>query len=369
MTEVDPIEQELAQLTGRHVEAWTVEPLLHNKQNAVTGSIARIVLPGWTAVLKVLCANEDALAHWLASDTPSAWNYWLREALVYEHDVPGLFAESGVEGPRLLGIFRRAPGEVALWLEHVAGVPGTDWTIARHATAARSLGVAQGRLADLSQRPEHAWLTRRFLRDYSGTRPGSMELLDDDVAWSRPLVRDHFPPSLRREMVRMHAERERWLGLMESLPRTLCHLDVWPHNMLARDDERTVLVDWSFVGDGAIGEDIGNLIPDVVFDLFMPASSLPELDARVFEAYLDGLREGGWRGDERVVRLATCASAIKYDWLTPLMLERATLEEHVDYGGEQPISPELRYAERGRALLFLAAWLEEARSLADELGL
>lgn len=181
-------------------------------------------------------------------------------------------------------------------------------------------------------------------------------------------MRDCFPATLRDRLRRMHAERERWLALLESLPRTLCHLDLWPPNMLAREAERTVLVDWAFAGDGALGEDLGNLVPDSVFDLFLPASALPALDRRLFRAYLGGLRQGGWDGDERLVRLAVCASAIKYDWLAPLMLARAGDERQLDYGGEQTVSAERRYAERGATLAFLADWIDEARRLARALG-
>src|SRR5438309_4827997 len=124
-------------------------------------------------------------------------------------------------------------------------------------------------------------------------------------------------------MIRLHEDRERFLFLLESLPRTLCHLDVWPHNLIARGDEDTVLLDWAFVGDGALGEDIGNLVPDSVFDLFLPAKLLPELDAAVFGSYVAGLRDAGWEGDERVVRLGMCASAVKYEWLLPWILQRA----------------------------------------------
>lgn len=38
-------------------------------------------------------------------------------------------------------------------------------------------------------------------------------------------------------------------------------------------------------------------------------------------------------GDERLVRLGVCASAVKYDWLTALMLARAGEERQLDYGG------------------------------------
>ena len=53
---------------------------------------------------------------------------------------------------------------------------------------------------------------------------------------------------------------------MERLPRAVCHLDVWPNNIIRRAAGEIVLVDWAFAGDGALGEDIGNLVPDCVFD-------------------------------------------------------------------------------------------------------
>ena len=155
---------------------------------------------------------------------------------------------------------------------------------------------------------------------------------------------------------------------MERLPRTLCHLDVWPNNLFARNDGTFTLVDWSFVGEGALGEDVGNLVPDSVFDLFVPARMLASLDRKVFDGYLSGLREAGWDGDERTVRLGMCASAIKYEWLGPLMLQRASEARQLRYGGEETADTGLLYAERGRALAFLASWAEEAKALAQELG-
>jgi hypothetical protein len=120
--------------------------------------------------------------------------------------------------------------------------------------------------------------------------------------------------------------------------------------------------------DGAPGEDIGNLIPDSVFDLFLPADRLPELDELVYGSYVDGLRAAGWAGDERLVRLAVCASAAKYTWLVPFMLSRASDEEHPDYGGAGTVPAARRYAERGATLMFLAGWADEARELAGACG-
>jgi len=181
-------------------------------------------------------------------------------------------------------------------------------------------------------------------------------------------VGDNFPDGLRRGLVRLNEEREGFFSMMERLPRTLCHLDVWPNNLFARKDGTFALVDWSFVGEGALGEDVGNLVPDSVFDLFVPARDLPDLDREVFGGYVRGLREAGWEGDERAVRLGMCTSAVKYEWLAPLMLQRASEARQLGYGGEETADADLLYAERGRALAFLTSWAEEARALAEGLG-
>jgi thiamine kinase-like enzyme len=165
----------------------------------------------------------------------------------------------------------------------------------------------------------------------------------------------------------MHAARERLYRIAEALPRVLCHLDFWTKNVIMRDDGRLALLDWAFVGDGAVGEDIGNLIPDAAFDHFVPAESIPDLEAAVLEAYTEGLADAGWRGDPRVVELGMAASAIKYDWLTPAMLASASAAKQLRYGGTEEIDADYRYRERGRALLDNTRRARRAVALANEL--
>ena len=100
----------------------------------------------------------------------------------------------------------------------------------------------------------------------------------------------------------------------ESLPRTLCHLDFWPKNLFRRPGDEIVVIDWSFAGDGTIGEDAGNLVPDAVFDHFVAAGEMPRLEQIVFHGYLRGLRAVGWDDDPRLVQLGMWSSAVKYDW-------------------------------------------------------
>jgi hypothetical protein len=246
---------------------------------------------------------------------------------------------------------------VVLWLEDVAGTPGTEFTLDDHAAVATALGRwhAQGPLSE-------AWASRRFLRDYSASKPARYELVEDDAAWEQPLIANCWPAALRAGWRRLLANRETLLTVMESLPRTRSHLDVWVSNEIRRPHGPIVLLDWAFAGDGAIGEDVGNHIPDAVFDLFWPAERIAELDDTCFDAYLSGLHDAGWHGDERDVRLGITASCVKYAWLLPRLLESATAASHQAY--HETADSEHLYQQRGAALMHLVAWCDEALQLA-----
>jgi thiamine kinase-like enzyme len=218
-----------------------------------------------------------------------------------------------------------------------------------------ALGGAQG----ASDLPADPWLSRGYLRAH-GEYPVEWALMDDDAAWIQPLIRDHFSPGLRDGLVRLHARRENLLGLMEELPRTVCHLDVWHNNLVRRAGGGIAFLDWAFTGDGAVGEDVGNLI----LNWLVPYDELVELDARLTAAYLSGLRQAGWSGDERLVRLGVCASAVKYDWLTAYCLERAGADQHPAYGGATRVDADAKFAEHATALALCAAWADEAERLA-----
>ncbi|MFE9093410.1 aminoglycoside phosphotransferase [Streptomyces sp. NPDC007264] len=363
MTDPALLDAAVREIFGTSAGKAVLTPLAHNPGNGVTAGVWRVTAEDRSAVLKLLTRTKEATAQWTASDDPRHWNFWRREAYVYESGLAQVWQRWGVRAPRLLARVEHSDGDVALWLEDVPGEPGTSWSIARHAEHAHRLGAAQGAVGER----RHPWLSRRFLREYTGGNVLGRDLLDDDDAWRQPLVRDHFPAGLRESMVRLHHDREWFLQIMESLPRVFSHLDHWPANLRAHGAD-SVLFDWAFAGDGALGEDIGNHVPDSVLDLFVPAARLPELAAAVYDAYLHGLRAGGWRGDERLLRLGVCASAVKYDWLTGLMLARASEEQQLDYGGARTVPAELRYRERGLTLAFLADRAAEARALAPSLG-
>lgn len=345
-------------------EQVELQELTHNVRNQITDGVWIVRAGAFEGVLKVVVNRPGGDVHWQPSTVPTDWNYWRRESDAYASGLTMAFADERIRGPRTLQVIERSPDEHAIWMELVHGRSGHGIDEAAIEDLSHRLGLAQGRWAT-ADRELPRWASRRFLRDYSGSKTLGWDLLDDDDAWRHPVVASGFPGGLREGAVRLHAERAWFLAVMEQLPRTLAHLDVWPNNVILTDDGDAVLVDWAFVGDGAPAEDVGNLVPDAVFDRFVQAERLPALAERCVARYLDGLAAGGWTGDEGLVQLGFYASVIKYDWLVPLMLARAD-EEQLDYGGGATVAAADRYHERGMALLELTRWAAQARRLVRE---
>jgi hypothetical protein len=326
--------------------AFTFARLTHSQLTAATGGVWRVTGPGGSVVLK-LCgplggpgntATADGTggpagpaaspaidpaagsATWASRPDPRHWNHWRREPLAYrDHLTATAFGAAGIDSPRLLAADERPDGSFALWLEDVRGVPGSRWPVSQLADFAHALGAAQapwtGRL------PDHPWLSHRWLRQYVTSKP-----IPARLPWDHSTAVSVWPEALRAGLRRMWECRDTLLAAAESGPRTLCHLDVWPLNLIeagAGGARRTVLLDWAFVGEGGIGEDIANLIPDCVADGLMPTGLLPEISNAVVDGYLTGLRDGGHRVDAGVLRRSVAvAGAAKYCWLAPLMLTR-----------------------------------------------
>src|SRR5262249_40163967 len=129
----------------------------------------------------------------------------------------------GLDAPALLGVERQGE-EVHLLLEDVEGRTDAELRLDDLAAAARALGTSQGR----SDLPRPPWLSRRFLRRYPDSKPVDRALVEDDAAWAHPLIRRHVPEAVRQEALWVRREKAALLDAAEQLPRTVCHLDVWP---------------------------------------------------------------------------------------------------------------------------------------------
>jgi hypothetical protein len=131
-----------------------------------------------------------------------------------------------------------------------------------------------------------------------------------------PLIRRWLPGTAISRFFQLWEERERFYDALDRLPQTLCHLDYFRRNLFARETEGgdycTVAVDWAFAGRGAIGEELVSLIIGScgVFEVDLDRYS--KLERIVFEGYLKGLDDAGWRGDPRQVRLGYAAASLRW---------------------------------------------------------
>jgi hypothetical protein len=373
---LDPSRPTVEDLLGRlGVDAGrdSAEEMPHNRW--LSPGVWRVrAREGQLAILKYVCADRSRGetpwdAHWTTKDgDPRRWNYWAREALVYQHHLTDVYAEAGIHAPACLES-RVNEREALLLLEWVDGQPGESWPVDLYGPVAEALGRGQAPFLNGQPIPTFPWLSRGFLRQYSSEKPVEWELLDDNETWQHPVVRETFPVELRDGVVFVHANSERLYRISESLPRTLCHLDFWPKNLFRRPGDEIGLIDWGFVGLGSVGEDVGNLVADASFDHFVAAEGLPHLEQVVFDGYLRGLRSAGWNEDPRLVQLGMWSSAVKYDWLAASTLAQVGHDRQYRYGGGGEIDAVFKFRERSRVLLFTANWARRAIELADQLGL
>jgi hypothetical protein len=262
----------------------------------------------WTLILKVYAAVDGA--------DLAAWDYPAREGLAYRS---GLLAAlpAGLFAPRCLAFDVQPDGTSWLWLEAVVDAHPGPWPLEHYARVARHLGHFNGAYLTATPLPDQPWLSRGWLRDFvapSGPQVSELERLASTGGF--PLLQRLFPPPVVAELRRLWEEREGFLAALDRLPQTFCHLDAFRRNLLHRagpEGDELVVIDWAYIGHGAVGEELVPLVLGSLYFLEAPGVTPHELDAACFSAYVAGLREARWLGDERLVRLGfTADAALRY---------------------------------------------------------
>jgi hypothetical protein len=269
----------------------------------------------WALILKEIKAPEspDAVDH-----APDCGWYWLREPLLYAAGVPqslnrGL-RSSGLRSPRCLGVVEPAPHIRWIWLEDLQDCYAGKWPLQRFASAAYQLGTFNGSYLVDKPLPMAPWLTNDGLRQESASKIANLVRLRNPTIWARPLLQSAFPTSILADLDRLSADRERFLAGAAALPRTFCHLDAHSDNMAAiegtSDMVQTVLFDWALAGYGALGEDIRHLVWVTLLEFKLDIADAERLETTVFDSYIQGLADAGWKADPDQVRYAYLMSSV-----------------------------------------------------------
>jgi hypothetical protein len=267
----------------------------------------------WSLILKILVPPDDLSSQ--AVHSPTGFAYWKREAAAL---ASGLLKDlpTGLSAPRCYEVSPQPDGAVWLWMEKVHKDPA-GWTTSRYAETARLLGAWQGQYLNGKPLPEADWLTpRTWNRDFVEENRETIKLLQRSL--DKPWVRYAYPPEKLGELLWAWQEREVFYRILENLPQVFCHRDIFGRNLMDRAGDgagrpETVLIDWAYAGIGALGEELVPLVQATSLWGEVERGTYPELEEAVLSGYVDGLREAGWRGDPRLVRLGyAAASALRY---------------------------------------------------------
>ena len=197
-----------------------------------------------------------------------------------------------------------------------------------------------------------------------------MDHANEDT-WGSPLVE----PFGREALGRVRAvweDRDALLAVADALPRVFGHGDLHPRNiMLPPDGEQIVAIDWGFCGPAPLGSDLSDLILGSAWLCDIEIADTPAIEQATFGAYGAGLRDAGWDGDPRLLRLGYAVhAALRWGACMPgwasfmLAPEQAPSSERL-FG--RPAEAVLeQWVRLGEISLELA---DEARALARGLGL
>jgi hypothetical protein len=243
----------------------------------------------WSSVAKLVDLREE----------PEGWTQWTRpeiEETVYEeHYFSGV--GSRFRPANCYGVTRTPDGASIFWLEDLTEARRQPFSVDELAQMATHLGEWNGRyLAPPTLKfglPSDIFDIRVNLPVFLKTYALSKEI---DPAVFAPYYRDVPLETLHefRTLVREQNERTKLH------PHGLAFGDCQLGNLFARDGD-TIAVDWTSLASEPVGADGGAMIGSA-FTWGTGVAEVARHEDELFEAYLAGLKAGGWRGTRDDVR-------------------------------------------------------------------
>jgi hypothetical protein len=302
---------------GRQVTSYEIEPIdPHLRIHSVTGGVYRVHAGNGSCVIKVIRQGVDASSDglWLSGAEVSHRNYWKREWLAFDSrlldSLPGR-----LRAPRTLLTAEHDDGTCWIWMEEVAGRTGSALTVPDIEAIAHSLGTTQGAYASgRAALPDEPWLSRNWLRGWVETCARFMEVLADEDSWTDPRLACLLP--VRERVASLWSRRHELLEIAGEPPLALAHWDFWPANLYLTAAGNAVAIDWSQIGVSGVTHDLDQMTLDTVWMLVRPDESLDVLEERILDAYIAGLRDGGYDANPADIhRWYSAAAPLRYAWL------------------------------------------------------
>lgn len=285
---------------------WRLQPLGTGGINPISVGVTRVVGTAmadgatypWSVVLKVIRVDPA-----YGPDDVTHPNYWRREALAY---TSGELRDTPFAVPRCLGVNEPDPEHLSLWLEDVQDTTPPRWSVEHYEEAGWLLGCWNGIYLTRRSLPTQPWLTRSWLRELCEPRGTA----DIGAMFEQEPVRSLFADPIADRVRHLRKLAPLLFDRLESLPQTLCHLDANRGNLLKPRDGRLTLIDWSFLGIGAVGEEIGHQLAVAIKAGHVQIEEASALLDAVFARYVAGLRTAGWQGNSQLARFGCLATLV-----------------------------------------------------------
>jgi hypothetical protein len=285
------------------ITQWQIEPI-HGGWGGAIGGTALYRFSGqteqhgaWSLVLKILYERQG--------ETELSPYYWKREYELYRSGLLNQLPDTGLMPPIIYG-FEDFQSSCWVWMADIEEEK-ESWSLDDYYTVSRRLGRFNGAYLFDVPIPDEAWLSDRWHCAIVPPLADTFERLDDYL--QHPLAQRALPLADKEAILAIWQEWERFCDVLSTLPQTFCHLDAFRRNIFHRE-QNSILIDWAMAGRAAIGEELVTMVSLSIFFAEYPADYADALDRAVFAGYIAGLRDVGWRGDERLARLGYCCAMV-----------------------------------------------------------
>lgn len=263
----------------------------------------------WSIILKVIkpdsAEKEEPLHH----------NYWRREAFIFESKLLDDLPDS-IQAAKSYLIEEQQDGTIWLWMERIKGQYADSQE--QFDFIARQLGRFNGAYLMGKEIPKQEWICRSWLKSWTtASRMYAPSPEDYLHRLHRDKVRSIWP-----WFQGFNNQIENNLSSLERLPRVVAHQDLSQMNMLlVKNDlepDRLVLIDWQFMSISGVGEDLAKMFGvNMSLGIILP-ERYGAFQNSLFNAYIAGLKDMGWQGDEGQARYGYCiGTALRSIWEVP----------------------------------------------------
>ena len=387
-----PIVRKVVADDSAEVLDWSFSRLLGEAINPITAGIFKFsgnaqshgrTIP-WSMMLKVVQWVDftgSPLEHDYINN-PADWNYWKREALAYQSSI--LEKVQGDLIPvKCFHTSEQTETSVWIWQEEVHEPNRSNWSLDRHILAARHFGEFGGAYAGFSpSADDNPWICRQFIRRWARltVKFGLGDIAQNSEFWNHSYTHLALPQVTEQRVQGLIDQIELLSDVLQKQSQTLSHQDTNWSNLFATHDihgrEQTTVIDWSFMGLAAVGEDLGTQVSSNLSNFYVDPTQARSYYHAALEAYIEGLHRVGWQGNETAVRFASAVAATLRNGLFQVMMFKGMLEDKEEeketpWFGQLAKRNNLTIEETlirwGSVVTFLFDLADEARELAPQL--